>query len=84
MPFKVDKVDIPIDSKISKDVPGAYYFDSYRFLTEQTDRTSLQIWLDHVSKTPAWINFMMVTRNKIVSAFGLKDLGHRPFQQKRC
>jgi hypothetical protein len=74
--FRIDKVDVPIDSEISKNLAGAYYFDSYRFLTEQKNRSPLQIWLDHASKTPAWINFLMAVRNNIASVIGLKNLGH--------
>lgn len=76
MPFKVDKVDIPTASKISKQLSDAYYFDSYCFHTKQKHRKALQVWLDHVSKTPAWVNFLMASRNNIVSFFGLKNLGH--------
>ncbi|NRB40331.1 MAG: DUF2867 domain-containing protein [Pseudomonadales bacterium] len=76
MKFRIDKIDVPIDSEISNNLADAYYFDSYRFLTEHKNRSSLQIWLDHASKTPAWINFMMAARNNIASALGLKNLGH--------
>ena len=76
MRFKVDKIDIPKGSEISKTLADAYYFDTYQFTTEQKERSPLQIWLDHSSKTPAWINFLMTMRNKIVSVLGLKNLGH--------
>jgi len=76
MVFSVDKSSIPQGSTISKDLPGAYYFDSYSFHTEQPNKKSLQIWLDHAAKMPKWINFFMACRNKIVSMMGLKNLGH--------
>ncbi len=76
MKFTVNKVDVPIDSEISNNLTGAYYFDTYRFLTEQVGRSSLQIWLDHASKAPAWVNLLMAMRNNIASALGLKHLGH--------
>ncbi|MBI3524076.1 MAG: DUF2867 domain-containing protein [Betaproteobacteria bacterium] len=39
-------------------------------------RSALEIYLDVVCRTPAWVNFLMATRNHIVSLFGLKNLGH--------
>lgn len=76
MKFKVDKTDIPIESEISKQLSGAYFFDSYSFYTKLKSRSPLQIWLDHASNTPTWVNFLMASRNKIVSKIGLKNLGH--------
>jgi hypothetical protein len=90
MKAKVNKIDIPIDSEISKNLGGAHYFDSHQVPTEYNGRSSLQIWLDHISKTPGWINLLMAARNKIVSTLGLKDLGqlgaidiHKPTQNYR-
>ena len=71
----VEKIQTPVDSKIYTMSAGAYYVDSHRVVTEYLGRSSLQIWLEHLSKTPAWINFLMSLRNKLVSKLGLKDLG---------
>lgn len=76
MAFNVEKSDIPNDSVISDKLSGSHFFDSYSFYTNQPSRKSLQIWLDHASNIPAWVNFLMTCRNKIVSTMGLKNLGH--------
>ncbi|WP_354668362.1 DUF2867 domain-containing protein [Colwellia sp. D2M02] len=74
--FTINKVNVPIRSEIFKSLKGAYYADSYAFCSNKGDRVALQVWLDHASKTPAWVNFLMATRNKVVSIFGLKNIGH--------
>ena len=76
MGFSVKKAIISKESEISKAVLGSYFFDSYSFFTKKKNRSSLQIWLDHASHTPDWVNFLMRCRNKIVSSIGLKNLGH--------
>ena len=73
--MKIDKVDVPKSSDISKSVENAYYYDTYQFSTEERERSPLQIWLDHTATTPAWVDYLMVTRNKVALAVGLKDLG---------
>lgn len=75
MKLRVDKIDVPKESELSNILEDAYYYDSYRFITDK-DRSSLQVWLDHASKIPAWINLLMAMRNQIVSILGLKNLGH--------
>ncbi|NQZ90979.1 MAG: DUF2867 domain-containing protein [Moritella sp.] len=76
MKAKIERCNIPNSSQISKSLSGAYYSDAYCFPTKYRERTSLQIWLAHVSTVPAWVNFLMAARNKLVSALGLKNLGH--------
>ena len=62
-------------SQISKALDNAYFYDAYRFNTQCPERTALQVWLTHATTTPAWFDFLMGTRNKIVSLLGLKNLG---------
>lgn len=76
MSFKIEKISIPKSSEISKELIGTFYSDAYCFRSKQTKRKALQIWLDHASRMPAWVNFLMATRNKLVSLFSLKNLGH--------
>ncbi len=76
MAFHIDKIEIPKTSHIFSNVTKSYYSDCYCFQTKAQNRVALQIWLDHAAKMPAWINFLMASRNKIASAIGLKDLGH--------
>ncbi|EPJ44999.1 MAG: hypothetical protein OFPI_38280 [Osedax symbiont Rs2] len=75
MKATVEKIPTPVDSNIYAMSAGAYYVDSHRVATKYLGRSSLQIWLGHLSKTPAWINFFMLLRNKLVCKLGLKDLG---------
>ena len=76
MKARVSKIDVPIGSEISKRMVGAHYVDCYQVPAEIKGRSALQIWLNHVSKTPSWVNVLMAARNIIVSALGLKNLGH--------
>ena len=76
MAFPVKKICVPINSEIFKTLNGSYYSDSYSFCSRKENRVALQVWLDHASQIPAWVNFLMASRNKIVSMFGLKNIGH--------
>lgn len=75
MKTKVRNVQIPLNSELSKNIAKAYYFDAYQLGVAHAGRSPLQIWLAHVKQTPNWMNGLMQLRNKMVSLFGLKDLG---------
>ena len=75
MTFSVTKVSIPKQSEISKALREVYYQDCYQFISPIKKRNALQIWLDHASKLPAWVNLLMNLRNRVVSLLGLKNLG---------
>ena len=72
----ITAIQVPIASDIAKQLQGADFFDSYAMPLEHAGRSALEIYLGVVSRTPAWINFLMATRNRVVRLFGLKDLGH--------
>lgn len=76
MAFIVQKANVPASSELYKTLSDAYYSDSYAFHSTKTDRVALQVWLDHASQIPSWVNILMASRNKIVSLFGLKNIGH--------
>lgn len=76
MKFRIEKVEVPEGSEISNFLADAYYFDTYRFHNKTKDRSPLQVWLDHASNTPAWVNTLMMLRNRVVSVLGLTNLGH--------
>ena len=78
----VTAIRVPLTSDISKQLQGADFFDSYEMSLEHAGRSALEIYLGVISKTPAWINFLMATRNRVVSLFGLKNLGHLGDLQK--
>ena len=75
MKFRIEKVDVPKQSELASSLKDAYFFDAYRF-PNKNKRSSMQVWLEHATKTPAWVNMLMALRNKIVSLFGLNNLGH--------
>ena len=76
MVFPIKKVSIPINSEVFKTLNGSYYSDSYSFCSSKGNRAALQVWIDHAAQIPTWVNFLMASRNKIVSMFGLKNIGH--------
>ena len=76
MHARISKGNIPKDSQIAKQQNGAYFSDAYHFETSYPERVSLEVWLAHMTTIPTWINFLMASRNKIVSLLGLKNLGH--------
>lgn len=69
-------IDVPGSSDIGKQLRGADFFDSYKMPFDHQGRSALEIYLGVIGQTPAWVNFLMATRNRVVSLLGLKDLGH--------
>ena len=72
----VHSTAVPKDSEISKHLAGAHLFDAFAVSTNERERSALEIYIAVMAKTPAWVDAMMAARNKAVSLFGLKDLGH--------
>lgn len=72
---KVAEVSLPIDAAITPYFDRASFADSYSTDIGSDKRPALALYLDIVSRTPAWVDAMMGARNHIVSLFGLKDLG---------
>ncbi len=68
---------IPPDSEIHRRLPGAYFFDSYEGALPPEDAalSALALSLRTFGKSPAWVDFLMRVRNRVVTWFGLKDLG---------
>jgi len=71
----VSKIPVPNSSKISQLLANAYFHDAYQLELANSERSALGLFLDMASNTPRWINILMLIRNKIVSLFGLKDIG---------
>jgi hypothetical protein len=82
MNSSITAIQVPLTSDISKQLQGADFFDSYEMPLEHAGRSALEIYLGVISQTPAWVNFLMATRNRVVSLFGLKNLGHLGDLQK--
>lgn len=73
---RVTTCQIPATSVIAQQLAGAYFSDCYQIPIADYAPSALEIYLSIVVKTPAWVNAMMAMRNRIVSVFGLKNLGH--------
>jgi hypothetical protein len=67
--------EVPLKSEINARLSGAYFYDCYVISISDTTPVALDYFLTALANTPAWINFFMALRNKMVQFFGLKDLG---------
>lgn len=68
-------MSIPRHSDLFDYAKGAYFADCFSHEIPNNDQTALDVYLEIAKQTPAWISFLMATRNRIVSMLGLKDLG---------
>lgn len=68
-------VEVPIESRVRASLSTANFHDSFELEIEHGEPTALAIYLKIISRTPAWINFLMTLRNRSVAVFGLKNLG---------
>lgn len=67
--------DVPIVSVLRDSLRTAYFSDCYAIELPLDSRTPLELYLNVVSRTPRWIDFLMSVRNKVVARFGLKNVG---------
>ena len=66
---------IPAESEVVSYVAGAYFSDCFTSVTRYENQSALDVFLSVANNSPEWINSLMSLRNKIVSKFGLKNLG---------
>lgn len=66
---------VPAQSQIASTLHGAYFHDCYELPDPQPQATALQSWLLLMGQTPAWMEWLMRMRNRVVRLIGLKDLG---------
>jgi hypothetical protein len=71
----VTEIAVPPNSDIAEHLHGAYFADAYEVSIKRPAMTALEIYLSAVAMTPAWIERLMMIRNRVVSVFGLKNLG---------
>lgn len=69
--------EVPRDSEIGKHLAGAHLFDAYEVPTDGSKRSALEIYVDIMARTPAWINCLMAARNRTVGLFGLRHVSLR-------
>ena len=72
----ISETAVPLHSEISRRLTGAYFHDTFETAIKPSSRSALELYLQVVAGTPAWVNAMMALRNRVVSLFGLKDLGN--------
>jgi len=65
----------PPDSLIEKLVPGAYFHDAWALPAGDPSLSALGQFLKAAGQTPRWVSACMTLRNRVVSLFGLKNLG---------
>ena len=65
----------PQDSRIAKRLAGASFHDAWRTTSAATDLPALGLFIEAARRTPRWVDACMRLRNRVVRAFGLKDLG---------
>lgn len=72
----VDKIAVPIQSQLHALSADADFQDAYQLDgLPATTQSALQLWLQHIVKTPRWVETMMRLRNALVARLGLKNLG---------
>lgn len=72
---QIAPIEVPAASEIAKQLSGADFFDCYEMPLDHAGRSALEIYLGVIGKTPAWVDFLMGMRNRVVMLFGLKNLG---------
>ncbi|WP_457417881.1 DUF2867 domain-containing protein [Roseateles sp. P5_E7] len=65
----------PPDSLIAKLVPGSYFHDAWAMPAGDPSLSALGQFMKASGRTPRWVSACMTLRNRVVSLFGLKNLG---------
>lgn len=73
---RVDRnASVPANSAIHAYLPGASFHDCISARVAATEQSALSHFLDAITRTPRWVNFLMDLRNRIAQRLGLKNLG---------
>ncbi len=72
---RINAIETPINSVLSAGLDSAYFHDCYQTPFDSEGKSALSLYLGVVSSTPTWVNALMDIRNRVVSLFGLKNLG---------
>lgn len=72
-----DPVAVPANSEILRHLPGADFHDCHgmALADEEAGITAMELGLQIFLRTPAWVDFLMGLRNRLVARLGLKNLG---------
>jgi hypothetical protein len=68
---------IPPGGEINRHLAGAYFHDCYEMPLPAEDAgfSAMELSLQTFRKTPAWVDFLMGVRNRVVGLAGLKNMG---------
>jgi Protein of unknown function (DUF2867) len=75
MSSTAQEIPIPADCSLHDSARSAYFADAFTALVPRSELTAMQIYLAVAGKTPPWVDFLMATRNRVVSWVGLKNVG---------
>lgn len=75
MTLATRETQAPTESLIAKLVPGSDFHDAWAVPAGDPGLTALGQFLKAASRTPRWVSACMSLRNRVVSLFGLKNLG---------
>lgn len=67
---------VPDGSLIVCRLPGAHFHDAWSVKPVDPGLCALGQFLKAAQATPAWVNRLMLLRNRVVAQLGLKDLGN--------
>ena len=72
----VKATGIPADSALFECKDKADFYDAFERPIADDSHSALYLYLDITRRTPRWIDCCMTIRNKVMQAFGLKNLGN--------
>lgn len=75
MNVPINRCEVPCTSLIFPQVAGASFIDCRQANAVSPGRSAMEHFLVLMSGMPMWIDNLMVLRNRLVQAVGLKDLG---------
>lgn len=72
---QIKRCEVPSTSLIYSQVAGASFIDCRQANGASPGRSAMEHFLELMTGMPGWIDNLMVLRNRLVQAVGLKDLG---------
>ncbi|MFZ6673333.1 DUF2867 domain-containing protein [Undibacterium sp. Xuan67W] len=70
----ISQTTVPEASNIADYAYDSDFQHAFAMSVGSYKKSALDLYLDLVAKTPAWIDFVITSRNKLVRLFGLKHL----------
>lgn len=74
--YPVISAQVPAQTLIARHLPDAYFYDAWQVRAAHPELSLLQQFQRAFSRSPKWVELCMGIRNRVVSQFGLKDLGN--------